>query len=101
MEIAVAAFEPCMRQQSRPAMPGSRDEDHIEIALDDDAIQVHVEKVETGRRAPVAEQPRLHVLDGERLTEERVVHEIDLAHRQKIRGAPIGVHLLDQRRVDR
>src|SRR5262249_31180525 len=46
-----------------------------------------------GRRAPVAEQPRLDVLPLERHLEQRVVEEVDLADRQVVGGPPVGVHL--------
>src|SRR5690349_23250812 len=35
--------------------------DHVEIVLDDGAVQVHVDEVLSGCRAPVAEQARLDV----------------------------------------
>jgi hypothetical protein len=39
----------------------------------------------------VAEQPRLDVLDLERLAQQWVRLELDLAHRQVVRGAPVRV----------
>ena len=44
-----------------------------------------------GRRAPVAEQPRLDVLGAQRLAEQRVVEQVDLADRQVVGGPPVGV----------
>ena len=48
-------------------------------------------KAEPGRGAPVAEQPRLDVLRPERLAQQRVVLQIDLADGQVVRGPPVGV----------
>jgi hypothetical protein len=42
-------------------------------------------------RTPVAQQPRLDVFDGERLAQQRIVEQVDLAHRQVVGGAPPGV----------
>jgi hypothetical protein len=39
----------------------------------------------------MAEQPRLDVLDRQRLAQERVVEEVDLADRQVVGRAPVGV----------
>ena len=48
-------------------------------------------KFRPGRRAPVAEQPRLDVLRLERLAQQRVVEQVDLADRQVVGRAPVGV----------
>jgi ribosome biogenesis protein Nip4 len=42
----------------------------------------------------VAEQPRLHVLRFQGLAQQRVVEQVDLADRQVVGCAPVGVHLL-------
>ena len=65
----------------------------------DDAVQVHVDEVLPRRRAPVAEQHVLDVAERERPPQQRVVAEIDLADRQVVRGAPVGVHALEQLRA--
>jgi hypothetical protein len=62
------------------------------IVLADETIAMHVDEVESGRGAPVAQQPRLDVIDAQRLFEERVRVQVDLAYREIIRGAPVGVH---------
>ena len=50
-------------------MPGAGDEDGVEVTLADHPIHVGVQQVEPGRCAPMSEQARLHVLDGERLAQ--------------------------------
>jgi hypothetical protein len=47
------------------------------------------------------EQPRLDVLELQRTPEQRIVVEVDLPDRQIIDGAPIRVHFLEQRRLER
>src|SRR5437016_1364621 len=45
---------------------------------------------------PMAEEARLDVRPRERLGQEGVVEQVDLAHRQVIGGAPVGIHLPKQ-----
>jgi hypothetical protein len=85
-----------MRHDPGAAMPGTDDIDHVQIIVFDQAIEVDVEHVQPRRRAPMAEQTRLDMRHGERLGEQRVLPQIDLAHRQVVRGTPIGVHLSEQ-----
>ena len=59
----------------------------------DDAIQVHVDEVQPGRRAPVPEQARLDVLERQRLAQQRIVEQVDLADREIVGRAPPGVDL--------
>ena len=72
-------------------MAGADHVDHVEVKLFDQAIEVCVDEVEAGRRAPMAEEPRLDVLLLERLAQQRVVEQIDLADGQIVGGAPVGV----------
>ena len=74
-----------------PAVTRPGDVDHVEVVLVDDAIQVRVDEIEPGRRAPVAEQARLDVLDRQRLRQQRIVEQIDLSDRQVVGGAPVRV----------
>ena len=94
VDLAVSPLEIGVRHQAGPAVAGAGDVDHVEVVLLDHAVEVDVDEVQTGCGAPVAQEPRLDVLLGERLLEQRVVVEIDLADRQVVGGAPVGV---DQR----
>ena len=78
------------------AVARARDVDHVQIVLLDDAVQMGVDEVQPRRRAPVAEQARLDVRQGERFLQQRIVVEIDLPDRQIVRRAPVGVHLVEQ-----
>ena len=53
-----------------------------------------VDEVQPGRGAPVAEQARLDVLERERLAQQRVVEQVDLADRQVVGRPPVGVQAL-------
>ena len=54
-------------------------------------FRCHVDEVLPGRRAPVADDEWLDVRQRQRLAQERVVVEVDLANRQVVGGAPIGI----------
>jgi hypothetical protein len=82
-------------------MSGTGDVEHVEVASLDDAVQVNVDEVLAGRRAPVPHHQRLHMRERQRLAQQRVVVEIDLADRQIIGRPPVGVdqaHFLDIQR---
>jgi len=59
---------------------GAGDVDHVEVVLLDDAVEVNVAEVLPRRRAPVAEQPRLDVLQLKRLAQQRIVEQVDLSY---------------------
>ena len=79
IDLGVGAFEIRVRNEARAAVSGTDDVDHVQVALADQAVPVHVEKVEAGRGAPMAEQARLHVVERQRAFEQRIVFEIDLS----------------------
>ena len=93
IDLAVGAFEVGVGDQRRAAVPRADDVDHVQVIALDDPVEVDAEHVQARRRAPVAEQPRLDVLALERLLQERVVEQVDLADRQVVGGPPVGVHL--------
>ncbi len=62
VELAVAALEPCVRNQTRTAVAGAGDEDRRQVAHPDRPVHVGVEQVQSRSRSPVPEQARLDVL---------------------------------------
>jgi shikimate kinase len=82
-------------------MPRPRNVDRVQVVFLDDTVQVNVDEVQPRRRAPVAEQARLDVRQLERLLQERIVVQINLADRDLVRRAPPGVHLAQQFRCQR
>ena len=91
IDLAVGSFQIGVRDQAGPAVPRPGDVEHVEIVFLDHAVQVGIDEVQAGRGAPVPEEPRLDVLLRERLLEQRVVIEIDLADRQVVGGAPVRI----------
>ena len=67
INFAVGSFEPGVCQNAGGAVAGPGDVDHVQAVGFDDPIQVHIKKVQAGRRAPMAKQPRLDVLEFQRL----------------------------------
>ncbi len=90
-QLGEGALQPGAGVRARPAVPGAGDEDRIQVALDDQPVGVGVHQVEPGNRAEVAEQPRLDVLGDQRLAQQRVGLEVDLAHREVVGRAPPGI----------
>ena len=96
IDLAVGALEVGVAHDGRAAVPGAGDVDHVEVVFLDDPVQVHVDEVLPRRRAPVSQQHVLHVRERQRPLQQRIVVEIDLADRQVVGGAPVGVHLVEQ-----
>jgi hypothetical protein len=58
---------------SRDCHGGPGDVDHVQLALNDDAIEMRVDEVQSRRGTPVSQQPRLDMLAQQWLLEQRVV----------------------------
>ena len=93
IDFAVGPFEIRVTHDCRTAVAGAGDIDHVEVIFLDDPIQMDVNEVLTGCRTPMPEQHRLHVRKCQRLFQQRIVVQINLADRQVVRGPPVGVHL--------
>ncbi len=94
--LGVRSLQVGMRHQPRPAVPGADDIDHVEIVLLDQPVEVDIEEVQSRRRAPMSQQPRLDMVDRQRRFEQRVILQIDLPHREIVRRSPVGVHLPEE-----
>ncbi len=94
IELAVGPFQIGAGDEAGAAVSRAGDIDRVDVVLLDDAVEVNVDEVEAGRGAPVAQQARLDVFALQRLPEERIVQQIDLAYGKVIGGPPVGVHLV-------
>ena len=92
IDLGVGAFEIGRPEHSRRAVARPGHENHVEVVLDDHPVEMHPNEGQRRARAPVAEQPVLHVFSLQGLLEQRVVLEIDHPHRKVIARPPVGVH---------
>ena len=93
IDLAVRAFEVRIGDEPGASVTRPGDIDHAQIARLDHTVEVRVDEIQPRRRAEVAEEPPLDVSGGEPFLQERIVVEVDLADREIIRGAPVGVDL--------
>ena len=101
VDLAVSALELGVADYGRAAVPGAGNVDHVEVVLLDDPVKVRVDEVLAGGRAPMSQQHVLHIREPQRTLQQGIVIEIDLADRQIVGGAPVGVHLAEQFRGER
>ena len=55
---------------------------------------MHIKEIESRSGTPVAQKARLHIVQGERMLQQRIVFQIDLADGKVVGGPPIGVHFV-------
>ena len=89
--LGVAALQVAGGHQSGATVTGAGDVDALLAGVLDQPVDVGVDEGETGTGAPVPEQPRLDLVPGQRLAEQRVVLEVDLTDGQVVVGPPPGV----------
>src|SRR4051812_18398514 len=80
--FAVRSLEVGIRDDSRSTVTWPGDIDHVQIVLIDDAIQMRIDEIQARCRAPMSEQTRLDVSEGERLFQQRIVVQINLSDRE-------------------
>ena len=100
VDLRVGAVEVGRGDQPGAAVAGAGEVDGRLRALGDRPVEVGVEERQAGRGAPVAQQSRLDVVARQGLAQQRVVEQVDLAHRQEVRRAPPGVDALQRGVVD-
>ncbi len=91
IDLAVRALEIGIRNHRRSAMPRPGQENHIEVVLFDDPVQVRINEVLPGRRTPMSQQHALHIAGLERKLQQRIRTQIHLSDGQVIRCPPPGV----------
>ena len=96
IDLAVGALEVRVGDERRAAVARPGHEHRVQVPQADRPVEVRVDEVEAGGRAPVPEQPGLDVLGPQRLPQQRVVHQVDLTDGEVVRGSPVRV---EQREV--
>ena len=100
VNLAVGALEIGVRHKEVAAVTRTGQQDHIQIILLDDAVQVNVNQVLTGHRAPVTDDLLLDVLGLQRLLEQRVIEQVKLTGCKIICRPPVCVHFVQHFVVD-
>ena len=95
LNLAIGPFEVSVCHQPGSTVTWPGDVDGVQVVLFDDPVQVNVYKVQAWCRAPVSEQTRLDMLQRQRLLEQRIVIEIDLADGQIVGCPPVGIQLAE------
>ncbi len=95
IDLGVGPLEVPGRDERRAAVARSGEIDHLLLRVADDAREMGVDEGQARARAPVPEQPRLDVLGGQRLAQEWVALQVDLADGQEVVCPPPGVHRSD------
>src|SRR5204863_1380245 len=67
VNFAISAFEPGIGDDTRTAMAGPDDVNHVQITFFDKAIEVDVDEVQARRSAPMTEEAGFYVIFFERL----------------------------------
>src|SRR5262249_1765906 len=65
IRLRVGTLEVAMRHKPGAAMPRAYDINHVQIVLFDQSIKVNIDKVQSGCRAPMPQQPRFYVFAGQ------------------------------------
>ena len=92
IELAVRPFQIGVRHERRAAMPGTGNVNHVQLAFLDDAIEMSIDEILSGRRAPMSQKARLDVFESQGFTQQRISQQIDLSHGEIVRGTPVGVN---------
>jgi hypothetical protein len=95
MHFGVTAFKIGVGIERGATMSGAGDVNEVRIMRLDEAVEMNVDEVLPRRRAPVPEQPWLDLLRLERLSQQGVFEEVDLADTEIVGCAPIAVHLVE------
>ena len=91
IDLRIGSLEIDVGHDRRAAMTGAREIDHVDILLDDHAIQVRVDETEARRRSPVSEKSRLDVLGPQRFANERILLKKNLADGEVVGPLPIAM----------
>src|ERR1039458_1523458 len=79
INLAVCSFKIGVAHNRRATMAGPGDVNHVEVVFFDDAVQVRVNKILSGRRAPVSQQHVLHVSQRQWPLQKWIGVEVNLA----------------------
>ena len=80
--LGVAAVQPVLSHHGVAAVAGAGEIDHVQIPVPDDPVQVGVDEVLPGHRAPVTHDFLFDLIGRQRLFQQGIVQQIELGSRQ-------------------
>ena len=98
IDLAVGAFQICIRHDPRPPVPRTGDVKDIQIVIFDDAIEMNIDEIQPGCCPPMSEQARLDMFESEWPSQQGIFVEVNLPDGEIIRRAPVSVHRPQQLR---
>ena len=97
VDLLIAAVQPVLGHHGVAAVAGAGEIDHVQVILFDDPVQMGVDEVLARAGAPVAHDLFLDMLGGEGFFQKGVIQQVELAGREVVGCAPVGVHQLKLR----
>src|SRR5262245_18617956 len=81
INLTIRPLQVSIGHQSGSAVSRSRDINHIQVMRPNHPVEMHVNKVQSRRGAPVTQEPWFDVLLAERFLQQRIVVKINLPYR--------------------
>ena len=100
IDLGIRPFQVDVRDNRGATVSRSGQVDDVGISVLDQAVQVHIDKTEARRGSPVSQQPGLDVFRPQRLAQQCILLQIDLANRQVIGRTPVAVQVLQAVRFE-
>ena len=91
VDLGVRALEISMRHDRRTAVPRPGNINDVGVVLANQPVEMRVNKILSRRSPPMPQQARLDVLGAQRLAQQRIRHQVDLADGQVVGGSPVRV----------
>ena len=91
IDLAVRAVQIVLGHHGVSAVSGAGEIDHIQVIFDDGPVEMGIDEVLAWAGAPVPHDGALQVLFLQRLPQQGIVQQIELAGGQIVGGTPIGV----------
>jgi hypothetical protein len=79
VKFTVCSLQVCVCHNPRSPVSRTSNKDDIQIIFLDNTVEMNIDEVQSGSPTPMAKQPRLHVLQFQRLFKQWIVIQIYLA----------------------
>ena len=95
VSLGVGAFQEACSDQRRAAMAGADDIHRGLLSGADHSVEMSVQKIQSRRRAPMTDQSVFDVVAVQRLAQERILQQVDLADTQVVARSPPPIDRVD------